>query len=82
MLGLHWCGIWGVKLSLKVTNPVGNYNEIWCNGAFINKKFVITSKKCIEDIYSEDLKVFTHEYCQNKEEKGKKVQDVHKFKGC
>ena len=69
---------------MKVTNPLGNDNKIWCNGAFVNRKFIIASKKCVEKIPLDDMAVLTYDSCykSTEEKSAKEVQNVHKFKGC
>ena len=68
------------KWSLK---HKGRRNEAWCNGAYVNRKFIIASKFCIEKIqtyyFSTDLLVFNHYECNHKNESGKRILKVHKW---
>ena len=62
------------KWSLK---HKGKGNEVWCNGAYVNRKFIIASKYCIEKIPESDLSVCNHYECNHKND-GKSVLKIHK----
>ena len=64
------------KWSLK---HKGRRNEAWCNGAYVNRKFIIASKYCIEKIPESDLSVCNHYECNHKNESGKRILKVHKL---
>ena len=59
-------------------NHKGRGNGIWCNGAYVNRKFIIASKYCIDKIPKSDLSVFNHYECNSKTN-GKSVLKVHEL---
>ena len=59
-------------------NHKGRGNGIWCNGAYVNRKFIIASKYCIDKIPESDLSVFNHYECNSKTN-GKSVLKVHEL---
>ena len=65
---------------VMTANHVDEKN-VRCNGAYINKQFIIAAKLCIEKFSRTDknIKIFNHDQCQNGSVSGKLVRKIHKF---